>query len=55
VDGTYLKITEPDEGPDHHAGGKNISPSEIENVLKASPYIKEAIVIGDARAASSPR
>ena len=24
------------------AGGKNISPSEIENALKTSPYIKEA-------------
>lgn len=31
------------------AGGKNISPSEIENLLKFSPYIKEAIVIGDRR------
>ncbi len=31
------------------AGGKNIAPSEIENALKASPYIKEAIVIGDRR------
>ena len=31
------------------SGGKNISPSEIENKMKCSPYIKEAIVIGDAR------
>jgi len=31
------------------SGGKNISPSEIENKLKCSPYIKEAIVIGDRR------
>ena len=31
------------------SGGKNISPSEIENGLKVSPYIKEAIVIGDNR------
>jgi long-chain acyl-CoA synthetase len=31
------------------AGGKNISPSEIENKLKFSPFIKEAIVIGDRR------
>ncbi len=31
------------------SGGKNIAPSEIENALKASPYIKEAIVIGDRR------
>jgi long-chain acyl-CoA synthetase len=31
------------------AGGKNLSPSEIENTVKASRYIKECIVIGDAR------
>jgi long-chain acyl-CoA synthetase len=31
------------------AGGKNISPSEIENKLKVSPFIKEAMVIGDRR------
>ena len=31
------------------SGGKNISPSEIENRMKCSPYIKEAIVIGDGR------
>jgi long-chain acyl-CoA synthetase len=31
------------------AGGKNITPSEIENKLKFSPFIKEAIVIGDRR------
>lgn len=31
------------------AGGKNLSPSEIENAVKASPYIKECIVIGEAR------
>ena len=31
------------------AGGKNLSPSEIENTIKASPYIKECIVIGEAR------
>ncbi|MCP4680899.1 MAG: long-chain fatty acid--CoA ligase [Desulfobacterales bacterium] len=29
------------------SGGKNISPSEIENRIKCSPYIKEAVVIGD--------
>jgi long-chain acyl-CoA synthetase len=32
------------------AGGKNITPSEIENQLKFSPYISDAIVIGDKRA-----
>jgi long-chain acyl-CoA synthetase len=31
------------------AGGKNISPSEIENALRFSVYIKEAIVIADRR------
>ena len=31
------------------AGGKNVSPSFIENTLKASPYIREAIVVGDGR------
>ncbi|MCK9382084.1 MAG: AMP-binding protein [Sulfuritalea sp.] len=31
------------------AGGKNLTPSEIENTMKASPYIKECIVIAEAR------
>jgi long-chain acyl-CoA synthetase len=31
------------------AGGKNITPSEIENELKFSPYISDAVVIGDQR------
>jgi long-chain acyl-CoA synthetase len=31
------------------AGGKNLSPTEIENTMKASPYIKECIVIGEKR------
>ena len=31
------------------AGGKNLSPSEIENTVKASPFLKECIVIGDKR------
>ena len=31
------------------AGGKNIAPSEIENALKDSPYIREAIVVGEGR------
>src|SRR5215471_549116 len=31
------------------AGGKNITPSEIENLLKFSPYISDAVVIGDKR------
>jgi long-chain acyl-CoA synthetase len=31
------------------SGGKNITPSEIENSLRFSPYIKEAIIIADRR------
>jgi long-chain acyl-CoA synthetase len=31
------------------SGGKNIAPSLIENLLKSSPLIKEAVVIGDRR------
>lgn len=32
------------------AGGKNITPSEMENQLKFSPFISDAVVIGDKRA-----
>lgn len=31
------------------SGGKNITPSLIENALKESPYIEEAILLGDGR------
>jgi long-chain acyl-CoA synthetase len=31
------------------SGGKNITPSEIENQLKFSPYVSDAVVIGDKR------
>ena len=31
------------------AGGKNLTPSEIENTMKASPYIKECVVVADGR------
>lgn len=31
------------------SGGKNITPSLIENALKDSPYIREAILLGDGR------
>ena len=49
VDGTHLKITDRLKDIIITAGGKNIAPSEIENALKASPFVKEAIVIGDRR------
>jgi long-chain acyl-CoA synthetase len=49
VDGTHVKIVDRMKDIIITSGGKNISPSEIENILKTSPYIKEAMVIGDGR------
>ncbi len=49
VEGTHLKITDRMKDIIITAGGKNISPSEIENALKTSPYIKEAMIVGDGR------
>ena len=45
----YVKITDRMKDIIITAGGKNISPSEIENQLKFSPYISDAVVIGDRR------
>lgn len=49
VDGTHLRITDRMKDIIITAGGKNVAPSEIENAIKASPFIKEAVVIGDGR------
>ena len=49
VDGTHVKIVDRIKHIIITAGGKNISPSEIENKLKTSPYVREAMVIGDRR------
>ena len=49
VDGTHVRIVDRIKDIIITSGGKNISPSEIENALKASPYIHEAVVIGDQR------
>ncbi|MGA7272180.1 MAG: AMP-binding protein [Acidimicrobiia bacterium] len=49
VDGTHVKIVDRIKHIIITSGGKNVSPSEIENSLKTSPYIKEAMVIGDGR------
>jgi long-chain acyl-CoA synthetase len=45
----YLRITDRLKDIIITAGGKNITPSEFENQLKFSPYICDAIVVGDRR------
>lgn len=49
VNDSHLKIVDRLKDIIITAGGKNISPSELENSLKASPFIREAVVIGDQR------
>ncbi len=49
VDGTHVKIVDRIKHIIITSGGKNISPSEIENSLKTSVFVKEAMVIGDGR------
>ena len=44
-----MKITDRKKDIIITAGGKNISPSEIENELKFSPFISDAVIIGDKR------
>ncbi len=46
----FFKITDRMKDIIITAGGKNITPSELENQLKFSPYITDAVVIGDKRA-----
>jgi long-chain acyl-CoA synthetase len=48
-DDGYLTITDRKKDVIITAGGKNVSPSEIENRLKVSPYVREAMVVGDRR------
>ncbi|MGE4426673.1 MAG: long-chain fatty acid--CoA ligase, partial [Solirubrobacteraceae bacterium] len=48
-DDGFVRITDRKKDIIITAGGKNVSPSEIENRLKVSPFVREAIVVGDRR------
>lgn len=45
----HLRITDRLKDVIITEGGKNVTPSEIENQLKFSPFIADAVVIGDRR------
>lgn len=45
----YLKITDRKKEIFKTSGGKYVSPQQIENKLKESPFIENAIVIGEGR------
>jgi long-chain acyl-CoA synthetase len=48
-DGGHLRILDRKKDIIITAGGKNITPAYIENKLKFSPYVQDAVVVGDRR------
>ena len=50
IDGDgYLRIKDRIKDILITSGGKNVTPSQIENTLKFSPYVSDAMVVGDGR------
>src|SRR5213593_132391 len=49
TDGRALRLVDRKKDILITAGGKNVSPSHVENRLRASPYISEAAVFGEGR------
>lgn len=49
IDDGYLGIRDRKKDILITSGGKNIAPSAIESLLKFSPYVSDAVVIGEAR------
>ncbi len=45
----FLVITDRKKDIIVTSGGKNVAPQQIENLLKTSPYIANAVVVGDRR------
>jgi long-chain acyl-CoA synthetase len=45
----FVRITDRKKDIIITAGGKNVAPQNLENELKSSPYISQALVVGDRR------
>src|SRR5207302_10141761 len=49
IEDGIVKITDRKKDIIVNAGGKNIAPQNLENALKATPYISQVMVHGDKR------